>query len=97
MTMRIERSNAFKRDYRRELKTHGRSLGDILDEALVMLIIEGKLPERYRNHKLSGAWGGMWECHLKPDLLLLYEVISEDNDDECLFLFRLGSHSKLFG
>ena len=54
MTTKIERSNAFKRDFKRELKTYGDGLSEILDNALAALIIDGELPDRYHNHKLSG-------------------------------------------
>ena len=97
MTMRIERSKAFKRDFKRELKTYGSGLSEILDDVLAMLIMDGKLPDRYHNHKLSGVWDSLSECHLKPDLLLIYEIIPESADDGCLYLSRLGSHSKIFG
>ncbi|WQY56171.1 type II toxin-antitoxin system mRNA interferase toxin, RelE/StbE family [Helicobacter pylori] len=33
------------------------------------------------------------ECHLKPDLLLVYQIKKQENT---LFLVRLGSHSELF-
>jgi mRNA interferase YafQ len=42
---------------------------------------------------LTGDWAGYRECHLKPDLLLIYRKIGE----ETLTLARLGSHSELFG
>jgi mRNA interferase YafQ len=42
---------------------------------------------------LAGDWAGYRECHIKPDLLLIYKK----PDDETLRLARLGSHSELFG
>ncbi|WP_438270874.1 type II toxin-antitoxin system YafQ family toxin [Rhodomicrobium lacus] len=44
-----------------------------------------------RDHALTGNWAGHRECHLKPDLLLIYDK----PDDETLVLRRLGSHSDL--
>jgi mRNA interferase YafQ len=52
-----------------------------------------ELPEKYHDHALSGDWFGYRECHVKPDLLLIYKK----PDDKVLRLARLGSHSGLFG
>jgi mRNA interferase YafQ len=49
------------------------------------------LAERFRDHPLSGEWAGFRDCHVKPDLVLIYEK----PDDETLRLVRLGSHSEL--
>ena len=51
------------------------------------------LPESYRPHQLTGNYKNCMECHIKPDLLLIYQL-----DDEVLILklLRLGSHSALF-
>jgi mRNA interferase YafQ len=49
--------------------------------------------EKHRDHGLSGEWIDHRECHLKPDLLLIYRK----PDAEILQLVRLGSHSELFG
>jgi mRNA interferase YafQ len=51
------------------------------------------LPENNRDHALSGDWAGYRECHIKPDLLLIYRK----PDPDTLRLARLGSHSELFG
>jgi mRNA interferase YafQ len=50
------------------------------------------LPENNRDHALSGDWAGYRECHLKPDLLLIYRK----PDARTLRIARLGSHSELF-
>lgn len=88
----IERTGRFKRDYRREAKGRHRAT---LDEGLVavlrMLVADTPLPERYRDHALAGDWSGYRDCHVKPDLVLIYEK----PDDATLRLIRLGSHSEL--
>ena len=56
-----------------------------------MLVQDNPLPDKYQDHDLIGNWKGFKECHLKPDLLLIYRQI----DDE-LQLARLGSHNELF-
>lgn len=53
----------------------------------------GALPPQYRPHKLSGNWQNIWECHIKPDWLLVWE----QNDTELrLLMLRTGTHSDIF-
>lgn len=90
----IEISRSFKKDYKRA-KADPRHIQDVrgLFEATVLLLAEDKpLPECYRDHALSGEWKGYRECHLKPDLLLIYNV----ENPQMLRIVRLGSHSELF-
>ena len=90
----IDRSSAFKRDYKREAKGRYRAtLDDDLKLVLVALATDQLLDVRYRDHDLSGDWAGYRECHIKPDLLLIYRK----SDSDTLRLARLGSHSELFG
>jgi mRNA interferase YafQ len=58
-----------------------------------LLLSDEVLPENNRDHGLSGDWSGYRECHIKPDLLLIYRK----PDANTLRLARLGSHSQLFG
>ena len=89
----VEQSIAFKRDIRREGKGPNlTTLNVVLPEVLADLIADVPLPAKYHDHKLSGEWEGYRECHLKPDLLLIYEK----PDEKTLRLERLGTHSKLF-
>lgn len=90
----IERSGAFKRDYKREAKgQHRADLDEALVPVLMALANDEPLEPRQRDHDLSGNWSGYRECHIKPDLLLIYRR----PDSETLQLARLGSHSQLFG
>jgi mRNA interferase YafQ len=89
----IDRSTAFKRDYKRESKGRYRlTLDDELTPILVALAMDQDLEPRYRDHDLTGNWFGYRECHIKPDLLLIYRKLDLDT----LRLARLGSHSELF-
>jgi mRNA interferase YafQ len=63
-----------------------------LIEVLYKLLNDEILPEKYRDHSLTGDWFGYRECHVKPDLLLIYK----QSDENTLRLARLGSHSELF-
>jgi mRNA interferase YafQ len=90
---RVERSNAFKRDYRRfKAIARYRDLDERLTSLLELLITDRALPSRNRDHPLAGNWSGYRDCHLWPDLLLIYAKPSAD----VLKLVRLGSHSDLF-
>ncbi len=90
----IERTNAFRRDFKREKKgPHRRELEAVLTFAVSLLVEDKPLSERNRDHPLTGEWDDYRECHLKPDLLLIYRK----PDAEVLQLVRLGSHSELFG
>ena len=73
----IDRSSAFKRDYKREAKgLHHATLDDALKPVLVALAADQPLDARYRDHDLSGDWAGYRECHIKPDLLMLALTVS---------------------
>lgn len=89
----IERAAAFKRDYKRELKGRYRKiLVDRLADILHLLAKDKALDSCYCDHSLNGNWAGYRECHIKPDLLLIYRK----KDPNILRLARLGSHSELF-
>jgi mRNA interferase YafQ len=90
----IERPGSFRRDYKREAKgRYRKTLDAVLLPILQHLVSDQSLAQRYRDHDLTGDWAGYRECHLKPDLLLIYRKVG----DESLILARLGSHSELFG
>ena len=91
----IERSSAFKRDYKRVKATprHGKDMDSLVSTVVGLLLADQALPESNRDHALSGDWTGYRECHIKPDLLLIYRK----PDADTLRLARLGSHSELFG
>jgi len=89
----IETSTAFKRDYKREAKGRYRAtLESDLRAVLTALATDMPLEPQYRDHDLSGNWAGYRDCHIKPDLLLIYRK----PDPDTLQLARLGSHSELF-
>lgn len=91
---RIERSTAFKRDYRR-VKTASRycDLDNRLTAILEKLVNDQPVLPQNHDHPLSGNWSGYRDCHLWPDLLLIYAKPVPD----VLRLVRLGSHADLFG
>ena len=90
----IEQSTAFRRDYKRESRGQYRTtLDDTLKKVLLALAADQLLDARLHDHDLSGDWTGYRECHLRPDLLMIYRK----SDHDTLRLARLGSHSEIFG
>ena len=88
----LEPTGQFRKDLKRERKSDP-SLGDALTPVVEKLQIDEALPPARRDHALSGNWKDHRECHVKPDLLLIYAK----PDPQTLTLARLGSHSELFG
>lgn len=79
----------FKKDVRRIKKSH-QNLEPL--KIVVRLLERGDLlPDLYRDHKLKGNYKDRRECHLAPDLLLIYKC-----EDRQVILERIGSHSELF-
>jgi mRNA interferase YafQ len=88
----INYTNQFKRDYRREQSgRHGKILDTLLTEAVAALAADQSLPRRYFDHSLSGEWDDCRDCHLRPDLVLIYRKPDKTSRE----LIRLGSHSEL--
>ncbi len=88
----ISRTARFKKDYKRESKGQHRATLDVDLVAVVGLLVEDKrIPERLHDHALSGEWKDHRDCHIKPDLILIYTL----PDATSLELVRLGSHSEL--
>ena len=85
-------SNRFKKD----LKLAARRGMDLreLDSIVERLAAQLPLPDRNRDHALTGDYVGFRECHIRPDWLLVYRI---EDDVLVLTLSRTGSHSDLFG
>lgn len=88
----ISRTNRFKKDYKREAKGQHRETLDVdLLAVLSLLVADSPLPERFHDHALTGEWIDHRDCHVRPDLVLIYRT----PDAESLELVRLRSHSEL--
>lgn len=90
----VKPTTVFRRDYKRVAASpRHRDLAEVLPPLLELLATDEALPVKYRDHVLTGNWTDHRECHVKPDLLLIYRK----HEDDLLQLVRLGSHSELFG
>ena len=82
-------TKSFIKDYKK-LQTKDKDLTDVLIDKLAT---GQPLEPKHKDHALSGNLQGFRECHIKPDLLLIYELC---DDILQLNALRVGSHSKLF-
>jgi mRNA interferase YafQ len=88
----IRQSTKFKKDLKRELKgRHKKTLQKNLEDLLSLLIVDTPLPARYEDNPLSGLWQDFRDCHVLPDLILIYRK----PEGNALELARIGSHSEL--
>ena len=85
----LRKTSQFKKDYKKIIK-QGVDIA-IIDKIIVKICSGEVLEAIYRDHALIGNYYGARECHIKPDLLLIYE-----KEDSLITLRRLGSHSELF-
>lgn len=88
----VKYTTQFKKDYKLAMK-RGLNI-DLLDKIIAQLAVGEPLPEKNRDHALSGNFVGHRECHISPDWLLIYRY---EDDVLVLTLSRTGSHSDLFG
>ncbi|MBO1927236.1 type II toxin-antitoxin system YafQ family toxin [Thiomicrorhabdus sp. 6S2-11] len=88
--LEIEISSQFKKDFK---KLQKKSVQDVLavGNLVGQLQRQEALAEVYRDHALVGNWHEFRDCHVKPDLVLIYRI-----HNQTLQLARIGSHSELF-
>jgi len=85
----IFRTASFKKQY----KKLSISDKELLKEVIILLAQSTELDAKYKDHKLTGNFKDLRECHVKPDLLLIYQI----NDDILeLALVQVGNHNSLF-
>ena len=88
----VKFTTQFRKDYKLAMKRGLRIA--LLEEVVECLAMGEPLPEKNRDHALTGDWVGHRECHIQPDWLLIYRM---EGDVLVLMLARTGSHSDLFG
>lgn len=91
MSYSIIRTNRFKKDVA-VCRRRGYDMS-LLREVLLLLMKDGTVPSRFRPHKLSGRYAGLWECHLRPDWLLVWEL---RENEVVVVLMNTGTHADIF-
>lgn len=87
----IEQTSRFKRDMKREIRGPNREILKNEFVAIVQRLANDEpLPVSLRDHPLKGEWKDFRDCHIKPDLVLIYRKTQNQ-----LQLVRIGSHSEL--
>ena len=90
----IERSSQFKKDLKRELKgQRAKQMTAVLENVVELLQRDQPLPKKFKDHQLTGNLADCRDCHVLPNLVLLYE---QPDNANTLRLVRLGSHAELF-
>jgi len=86
----------YSKKFKKDLKKIARDNFNIkeLENTLNLLIANKPLNKKYQNHKLHGEFRNCFECHIRPNILLIYEI---DDYQKIIYLLRIGSHSELFG
>jgi mRNA interferase YafQ len=84
-------SGKFKKDLKKCIKRNFNMLE--INEVFILLQNNGELPAKYKPHTLSGNYSNCWECHIKPDWLLIWRI---NPIEKQIFLERTGTHSDLF-
>lgn len=91
MKYEILATGRFKKDLKTIIK-RGYNI-QLMQDVVSMLAAGSSLPEKNKDHSLSGNWSGHRECHITPDWLLIYKI---EDDSLVLTLTRTGTHSDLF-
>ena len=87
----IRPTTRFQKDLKR-IERRGYNISLIAD--IIRKLAAGEsLPEKNKDHSLSGDYAGFRECHITPDWLLIYQI---SDNDLILYLTRTGTHSDLF-
>lgn len=89
--LQLKYSNRFKKDLK--LYKHDKKTLVELEIVLDILVKEKELPDKNHNHPLIGEFKGCFECHVKPDILLIYKI---EKEELIILLLRIGSHAELF-
>lgn len=79
--------------YRTQFKKQSAKNQDLIDEVVFQLANCQKLEQKFCDHALKGKYSQYRECHIKPDLLLIYKI---NKDVLELYLMQIGSHKELF-
>ena len=85
----------FSSRFKKDLKSYKHDKKFLIElEKVLDILAKGKdLPDKNLNHPLIGEFKGCFECHIKPDILLIYKI---EQSELIVLLLRVGSHANLF-
>lgn len=86
---RIVPSSSFRRDIKSLTEEERQETREVIQT----LARGEKLDGKYRDHQLHGKLKAFRDCHVRPDLVLIYKISGDVLE---LYLYRIGSHSKLY-
>lgn len=89
--LKVRYSNQFEKDYKL-IKKRGYDINK-LKNVIQLLTTGNALPDKYKEHYLTGKYKGFRECHIQPDWLLIYTI---ESDKVTITVVRTGTHSDLF-
>lgn len=87
----IKQTKAYKKSLKRIFASGRGNIRGELRRLINSLSLDEKLDSKYQDHGLNGVYQNYRECHIKSDLLLIYQI-----DEKILLLVNIGSHSELF-
>jgi mRNA interferase YafQ len=90
--MNIIISTAFKKDYKR--LSNNDAIISAVDKTILQLESGKPLPKEFKEHPLKGNYKGYFDCHIFPDLVMIFK---RDIENDTIYLARLGNHNQLFG
>ncbi|ECL7558376.1 type II toxin-antitoxin system YafQ family toxin [Campylobacter jejuni] len=83
----------YSKEFKKAIKKLNNKDREIVFEIIKKLSNNEILERKYKDHKLQGEFKDYRECHVKPDLLLIYQ---KQNDKLVLTCISVGSHSEIF-
>ena len=89
----VKHSRRYKKSYKRVSQYPNFDVGEV-DDIVIQLSLNKSLDARYYDHELKGEYRGIRECHIRNDLLLLYQ---KDDNILVLLLVDIGTHASVFG
>ncbi len=93
MKRQLISSPAFLRAAKKNLKRHPQSRTIL--QATLELFAKNAFDARLKTHKLKGNFDGVWACSVEYDLRVLFEFVTQENN-EAILLLTVGSHDEVY-
>lgn len=90
--MNVFRSKSFNKSLKKFVLSQKVRVQEV-EKVIELLLRKEKMPAKYKDHALKGEWKGYRECHIRPDVLLIYKI---EHKELVLVLVDIGTHASLF-